>query len=161
MPGKIFMSYRRDDSAGHAGRVHDRLVAEFGRDVLFMDVDAIPLGSNFVKVLEDEVGKCDGPSFESAGAHFNPTRAEHGTSNPRGPHAGDLPDVTVNSAGKGHLEVSAKLVTLDKKSPASLLDSDGSAIVIHERADDKRTGKHNDAFADRRPEHYVAALHAG
>jgi predicted amidohydrolase len=30
-----------------------------------------------------------------------------------------------------------------------------------ERADDKRTGKHNDAFADRRPEHYVAALHAG
>ena len=60
MPGKLFISYRRDDSAGHAGRVHDRLAAEFGRDVLFMDVDAIPLGSNFAKVLGDEVGKCDG-----------------------------------------------------------------------------------------------------
>jgi hypothetical protein len=59
VPGKIFISYRRDDSAGHAGRVHDRLVMEFGRDVLFMDVDAVPLGSNFVKVLQDEVGKCD------------------------------------------------------------------------------------------------------
>ena len=57
--GKIFISYRRDDSAGHAGRVHDRLVAEFGRDLLFMDVDAIPLGSNFVKVLKDEVARCD------------------------------------------------------------------------------------------------------
>ena len=30
-----------------------------------------------------------------------------------------------------------------------------------ERADDKRTGKHNDAFADRRPEHYLRALQSG
>ena len=59
MAAKIFISYRRDDSAGHAGRVHDRLEREFGRDLLFMDVDAIPLGFNFVKVLEDQVTKCD------------------------------------------------------------------------------------------------------
>jgi hypothetical protein len=59
MAGKIFISYRRDDSAGHAGRVHDRLEREFGADLLFMDVDAIPLGVNFVKVLRDEVAKCD------------------------------------------------------------------------------------------------------
>ena len=50
MSAKIFISYRRDDSAGHAGRVTDRLEREFGRDLLFMDVDAIPLGTNFVKV---------------------------------------------------------------------------------------------------------------
>ena len=56
---KLFISYRRDDSAGHAGRVHDRLEREFGRDLLFMDVDAIPLGANFVKVLGEEVAKCD------------------------------------------------------------------------------------------------------
>jgi formylglycine-generating enzyme required for sulfatase activity len=56
---KIFISYRRDDSAGHAGRVHDRLEREFGRDLLFMDVDAIPLGADFVKVLSAEVSKCD------------------------------------------------------------------------------------------------------
>lgn len=59
MVAKVFISYRRDDSAGHAGRVHDRLEREFGRDLLFMDVDAIPLGANFVKVLADEVAKCD------------------------------------------------------------------------------------------------------
>jgi hypothetical protein len=57
--GKLFISYRRDDSAGHAGRLRDRLEREFGRDLLFMDVDAIPLGLNFIKVLRDEVAKCD------------------------------------------------------------------------------------------------------
>jgi TIR domain len=56
---KLFISYRRDDAAGHAGRVHDRLQREFGRDLLFMDVDSIPLGTNFVKVLGEEVAKCD------------------------------------------------------------------------------------------------------
>lgn len=58
MVERIFISYRRDDSAGHAGRVFDRLKADFGGDVLFMDVDAIPLGANFVRVLRDEVGRC-------------------------------------------------------------------------------------------------------
>ena len=58
MIDRIFISYRRDDSAGHAGRVFDRLKAEFGQDVLYMDVDAIPLGANFVKVLRDEVARC-------------------------------------------------------------------------------------------------------
>jgi formylglycine-generating enzyme required for sulfatase activity len=59
MPRKVFISYRRDDSAGHAGRVHDRLEREFGPDLLFMDVDAIPLGVNFIKVLREEVARCD------------------------------------------------------------------------------------------------------
>jgi len=54
----IFISYRRDDSAGHAGRVMDRLEREFGRDRLFMDVDSIPFGTDFVKVLREEVKKC-------------------------------------------------------------------------------------------------------
>ena len=104
---------------------------------ILLDVTGLPPGDKAVHI--HEVGRCDPPSFESAGGHFNPTRAQHGTSNPRGPHAGDLPDLTVDTAGKGHLEVSAKLVTLEKKSPASLLDADGRAIVIHERADDTRT----------------------
>jgi formylglycine-generating enzyme required for sulfatase activity len=56
---KVFISYRRDDSGHAAGRVHDRLEREFGSDLLFMDVDAIPLGVNFIKVLREEVAKCD------------------------------------------------------------------------------------------------------
>lgn len=58
MTERIFISYRRDDSAGHAGRVFDRLRQDFKDSVLFMDVDAIPLGANFVKVLREEVGRC-------------------------------------------------------------------------------------------------------
>jgi hypothetical protein len=59
MTAKVFISYRRDDSAGHAGHVHDRLEREFGHDLLFMDVDSIPLGANFFKVLSERVGQCD------------------------------------------------------------------------------------------------------
>jgi hypothetical protein len=59
MAAKVFISYRRDDSAGHAGRLHDRLEREFGADLLFMDVDSIPLGRNFVKVLGEKVAQCD------------------------------------------------------------------------------------------------------
>ncbi len=59
LPLRIFISYRRNDSAGHTGRIYDRLRSEFGQDALFMDVDAIPLGANFVHVLREEVAKCD------------------------------------------------------------------------------------------------------
>jgi hypothetical protein len=55
----LFISYRRHDSAGYSGRVHDRLQQEFGHNLLFMDVDSIPLGSNFTKVLGEEIAKCD------------------------------------------------------------------------------------------------------
>jgi hypothetical protein len=59
MATRVFISYRRDESAAHAGRVYDRLAPEFGRGSLFMDVDAVRLGANFVQVLRDEVAKCD------------------------------------------------------------------------------------------------------
>ena len=59
MVSRLFISYRRDDSAGYAGRLYDRLEQEFGRDNVVMDVDAIPLGADFVEVLGDEVVKCD------------------------------------------------------------------------------------------------------
>jgi Cu-Zn family superoxide dismutase len=112
---------------------------------IILDITGLAAGDHAVHI--HEVGRCEPPAFQSAGAHFNPTKAEHGTANPRGPHAGDLPDVTVNTEGKGHMEVTAKLVKLDKKVPASLLDADGSAIVIHERADDKRSDPAGDSGA--------------
>jgi hypothetical protein len=56
---QIFISYRRDDSDAHAGRVYDRLVARFGEASVFMDVDTIPLGVDFTKEISDAVAKCD------------------------------------------------------------------------------------------------------
>ena len=58
MAAKIFLCYRRDDSAGYSGRIGERLTREFGRES-FMDVDAIPLGANFVKALHEAVAKCE------------------------------------------------------------------------------------------------------
>jgi TIR domain-containing protein len=57
--GKIFLSYRRKHSKADAGRIHDRLLREFGADHLFMDVDNIPLGKDFVQHLTEEVASCD------------------------------------------------------------------------------------------------------
>lgn len=59
MAGKIFINYRRDDSIGTAGRLHDRLAQTFGRDQLFMDVDHIPAGVDFVGHLNVQVAACD------------------------------------------------------------------------------------------------------
>jgi hypothetical protein len=56
---KIFISYRRDDSAGMAGRIYDRLEARFGRENRFMDIDAMPLGVDFREHLHSAVGQCD------------------------------------------------------------------------------------------------------
>jgi TIR domain-containing protein len=77
MAAKVFISYRRDDSAGYAGRVRDRLERELGRNLLFMDVDGIPLGTNFSKVLHEEVAKC-GVLLAMIGPNWPDARDEHG-----------------------------------------------------------------------------------
>lgn len=56
---KIFISYRREDSQASAGRVNDRLVKTFGQHEIFMDVDAIGVGVDFVEAIEEAVGQCD------------------------------------------------------------------------------------------------------
>ncbi len=53
--GKLFISYRRDDTQEITGRIYDRLEARFGRDAIFMDVDSIPLGADFRQILRDAV----------------------------------------------------------------------------------------------------------
>ncbi|HET7112501.1 MAG TPA: TIR domain-containing protein, partial [Pyrinomonadaceae bacterium] len=55
----IFVSYRREDSAGHAGRLFDRLVEHFGRERIFMDIDTIEPGEDFVTVIDNAVSSCD------------------------------------------------------------------------------------------------------
>jgi hypothetical protein len=56
--GRIFISYRRGDTAGYAGRIHDRLAQAFGPSLLFMDVDSIGLGIDFVSEIQKQVSKC-------------------------------------------------------------------------------------------------------
>ena len=56
---RIFLSYRRDDSAGHAGRLYDALTARFGEANVFMDIDTIEPGVDFVRTVEEAVSSCD------------------------------------------------------------------------------------------------------
>jgi Cu-Zn family superoxide dismutase len=86
-----------------------------------------------------EVGKCDTPSFESAGKHFSPTPRKHGFLNPGGPHAGDMSNLHVPAATRElSMEFLMANVTLDP-GPRSILDSNGSAFVIHADQDDYST----------------------
>jgi len=56
---RIFLSYRRQDSPGSAGRIYDRLCAHFGSDAVFRDIDSIPVGVNFRKHIDAAIGQCD------------------------------------------------------------------------------------------------------
>jgi hypothetical protein len=56
---KIAISYRRADSAAIAGRISDRLVAHYGEDAVFMDVDNIPFGIDFRDHIRDTLLKAD------------------------------------------------------------------------------------------------------
>jgi TIR domain/Sulfatase-modifying factor enzyme 1 len=56
---KIFISYRREDSIDVTGRIHDRLVRDFGSGAVFMDVDSIPYGVDFRTYLDEQVAKCE------------------------------------------------------------------------------------------------------
>ena len=78
------------------------------------------------------------PDFEAAGEHFNPTTAQHGFSNPEGPHAGDLENITINQDGTSTYTTRTDRITLSR-GERSILDSDGSALVIHSMADDYET----------------------
>lgn len=92
------------------------------------------------------VGKCEGPDFKSAGAHFNPYGKKHGLKNPDGPHAGDMENIEVGPDGMGKAEVMNKQVTLGDGSN-SLFHEGGTAIVIHASPDDGVTDPAGNAGA--------------
>src|SRR5690606_24171755 len=92
-----------------------------------------------------ETGMCEGPDFESAGGHFNPTGAMHGMDNPDGPHAGDLPNIEVSSDGTASQEFTAENVTLATGEENSLLKEGGTALVIHAAEDDQTTDPSGDS----------------
>ncbi|MFN7131473.1 MAG: superoxide dismutase family protein [Myxococcales bacterium] len=106
-----------------------------GGVVIFVDA-TLPPGSRAIHIHEK--GACEGPDFKSAGAHFNPGKAQHGIHSPKGMHAGDLPNLHVPSDGQVKVELFARNVSLEKGKFA-LLDEDGAALVIHAGPDDYKT----------------------
>jgi Cu-Zn family superoxide dismutase len=82
-------------------------------------------------------GRCDPPKFEAAGDHWNPTNAQHGTLNPKGPHLGDLPNLSVARDSSATVQATTPGGTL--RGQNALLDSDGATIVVHAKPDDYKT----------------------
>jgi hypothetical protein len=79
----IFMSYRRSDQIALTGRIYDRLVQKFGSEQVFKDVEDIPAGSDFRKVLEQALTRADillamiGPGWLNAADNQGRRRLEN------------------------------------------------------------------------------------
>jgi superoxide dismutase, Cu-Zn family len=85
------------------------------------------------------VGKCE-PDFTAAGGHFDPGPAGNMDPDANHPfHMGDIPNLDVAANGSGTMKISTSRVTLSE-GPLSLLDADGSAIIIHGNPDQGITG---------------------
>lgn len=82
-------------------------------------------------------GKCDAPTFSTAGGHLNPNAHKHGTMNPAGPHMGDLPNIVVGANGIGSIRTT--LVGASEELRAAMFDADGSAVIVHAGPDDYKT----------------------
>jgi Cu-Zn family superoxide dismutase len=100
-------------------------------------VSLLPPGKHGIHI--HAIGKCDPPDFKTAGGHFDPFGKKHGLKNPEGPHAGDLPNLEVGPDGKGKIEATVGGLTLGKEGLAVLLESNGTAVVIHADPDDEMT----------------------
>ena len=111
-------------------------------------VDGLEPGEHAFHIHENAA--CKAPDFESAGGHFNPAGTEHGFLNPNGPHAGDLPNISINEDGTGEMNVVTDRVTLEQDRDNSLFAGNGTAVVIHREPDDYITdpaGKGGDRIA--------------
>jgi Cu-Zn family superoxide dismutase len=84
------------------------------------------------------VGKCEPPSFDSAGPHFNPGKTRHGIMVGPG-HAGDMPNLHIPPSGSLEVELVDTAITIDSVKPNSAFHPDGAAVVIYSGKDDYRT----------------------
>ena len=113
-----------------------KLTPDPGGVKITLAVKGLAAGDHAIHI--HETAKCEGPDFKSAGGHFNPEHKKHGADNPDGAHAGDMPNFTVDAKGASTASVVAPGITMDD-GPHSVFSGGGTALVIHEKADDLKT----------------------
>lgn len=149
MNGSVFQSVEKRPilAEKHKSKIEVELINDDGvgvgvatlveeDDGVHITVDAHHLTPGIHGFHIHERGICEAPSFESAGGHFNPTNKLHGFDHPEGYHAGDLQNIEVKQDGTISETVKTGAVTLKSGEPNSLLQNEGTALVIHADPDD-------------------------
>ncbi len=147
MAGGIFINYRRDDSQGTAGRLRDRLAKDPRSGDVFMDVDNIPAGADFVEYLNSQVGACEvllaviGPSWLKATDESGQRRLDD---------PGDFVRVEIAAALARKVRVVPVLVDGARLPKADELPDDLKSLVRRNAIELRNTqfGRDADALAD-------------
>ncbi|MBC6402902.1 MAG: superoxide dismutase family protein [Hyphomonadaceae bacterium] len=101
-------------------------------------VENIPTGLHGMHFHEK--ADCQAPDFTSSGGHINPEGRKHGLKHPEGPDSADMPNVLAGADNIARIDVTNDRISLNGENGLpTLLDADGSALVIHENEDDQIT----------------------
>ena len=107
-----------------------------GGVLVSVEATGLPPGGHGIHL--HAVGACT-PDFKAATGHINPDGAMHGLRHPEGPDNGDLPNLYAAADGSARAEFFTTRVSVAGGDMPSLLDEDGSAVIIHENPDDHAT----------------------
>ena len=109
-----------------------------GKLTIKLDLKNLPPGDHAVHIHQKPL--CEAPDFKTAGGHYNPDSKQHGTLNPMGHHAGDLPqNVTVGMDHTAKISMTIDYLSVGTGSPNDILGNGGTSIMVHEKADDMKT----------------------